>query len=95
MSLNVRPREVHAAIVDPRSKRRFASVTWVDGVGHLVRLTFPYYLHLGKKKLLYRLLTYFTYSYNLQVPQEVPDKLAGIIFKILAKNEKGEVRVRL
>ncbi|KAG2064661.1 alpha/beta-hydrolase [Suillus decipiens] len=30
------PREVQDALIDPASGRRFSSVTWIDGAGHLV-----------------------------------------------------------
>lgn len=68
------PKEVHEALVDPSTGRKFASVTEINEVGHLVSVLFVYKHTAG------------TYSvcWNLQIPQRIPDKLGRLFYKILA-----------
>jgi hypothetical protein len=64
-----RPREAHEALLNPSSGRKFASVTEIRGVGHLVSG--------GASSTIYYLL-------GLQIPQRIPDELGRLFYKILA-----------
>jgi hypothetical protein len=66
-----RPRFVQDSLTDPASGRRFASVTRLGGVGHLVRQDRAHY------KETMDMMDY------LQVPQEAPEALGNAIVTTL------------
>lgn len=72
------PREVQDALVDPKSGRKFASVTRLKNIGHLVSFLEGYEGALVA-------------DLPLQIPQQAPDVLGHVIFNILKEKRSSRL----